>query len=880
MEETRFLLKNLVSKEGKNRLMKKANPVRYLIVTLFLAVFFVQAVSSISQKSVVYDEPMQLARGYTYWRTGELALTAGHPPLIDQLATLPLLPMDLRVPDSSLHYTTYNDQFLYHNRQDADKIIFWSRIPVVLLALALGLFTFKWAEELYGLGGGLMALFLFTFDPNLLAEARLVVTNVPVACFIFITVYFFWRLLRRPTTGNLLLSGLFFGLAQATKLSAIVLGPILALLALGQILAGRELRLPFGQSQSYRKGFLGECYVLLVMLFLIGIIGFAVVFVVYRGEIGPIADLGPGMRNYLDRLVPQNNPALASAVRFFLEKVPVPAPKYFYGFIETRYAFSEFSSVFFMNRGMEESWWDFFPVVFLIKSPVAKLLLLLGAVALSLYKREGFWDRDIFLIAPALTYFLIVMITWFPTGYHHLLPVLPFLFVFIGKLAPWAFQGRRRLVAGLPILLLGGWYFVSSVSVYPHYLAYFNELVGGPDNGYKYLVECNLDWGQDLKGLKAYMDENDLEEIWLGYFGTANPDYYGINYRCLPSRGLLSHERCRYPDRSSYERGAGIFAVSATLLQGRYLKDTHTFDWLKEYEPVAKIGYSIFIYNLLPAQAEEVRIGDNLIFNGYSVVGESADGGLLLDLYWRSRHAEAEDDRVYLKLLNGVYQVWGQQDGPGIFSGSEWLRGRMVRNRREIEVWPGTPPGFYQIAIDIHDPHNDRWLEPADRDELLLGPVENPRREPPPIDSLDIERWSGVNLGDRVRLLGYNRGSGFRPGGNLHLTLFWEAVAEMDEDYTVFVHLVDEEGRIWGQKDSQPVSGFYPTTNWKQGEIVRDQYDIAIPAETPSGWYRLALGMYLAQTGERLKVFSDDLSATDRILSEAIKVETETYEEW
>lgn len=101
-------------------------------------------------------------------------------------------------------------------------------------------------------------------------------------------------------------------------------------------------------------------------------------------------------------------------------------------------------------------------------------------------------------------------------------------------------------------------------------------------------------------------------------------------------------------------------------------------------------------------------------------------------------------------------------------------------------------------------------------------------------------------------------GSGFRPGDSIHLTLFWQCLEETDEGYTVFIHLVDREGRIWGQKDNPPVDGFYPTTQWQAGEIVRDQYDLLIPPNAPVGDYKIEVGMYLAETGERLPVNGDD----------------------
>jgi hypothetical protein len=97
-----------------------------------------------------------------------------------------------------------------------------------------------------------------------------------------------------------------------------------------------------------------------------------------------------------------------------------------------------------------------------------------------------------------------------------------------------------------------------------------------------------------------------------------------------------------------------------------------------------------------------------------------------------------------------------------------------------------------------------------------------------------------------------------QPGGEINLTFFWQALAATDQDYTVFIHLMDEEGHVWGQGDSPPADGFYLTTEWEKEEIVRDQHSIAIPPEAPAGEYRLDVGMYLVSTGERLPVSSEE----------------------
>ena len=135
---------------------------------------------------------------------------------------------------------------------------------------------------------------------------------------------------------------------------------------------------------------------------------------------------------------------------------------------------------------------------------------------------------------------------------------------------------------GLGLLLV--WYATGSILITPHSLAYFNEIGGGPNNGVNLLFESDFDWGQELKGLKTYLDDRKIDRIKFAYFSTADPAHYGIRYEPLP---------CERPGKQE----AGLIAVSATALQA-----WGCYDWLKKYEPVDKVGYTIFIYDIPSAK--------------------------------------------------------------------------------------------------------------------------------------------------------------------------------------------------------------------------------------------------------------------------------------
>jgi hypothetical protein len=171
------------------------------------------------------------------------------------------------------------------------------------------------------------------------------------------------------------------------------------------------------------------------------------------------------------------------------------------------------------------------------------------------------------------------------------------------------------LLIGIPV----AWTAISSLRVAPHQLAYFNESVGGPEQGYRYLSDSNLDWGQDLKGLTAYLDKEKLPIIYLSYFGTAPPAYYRIRYQDVVSKGTL---RPPPPGKVSADAPRKILAISAYNLQDVSNADDPLFRWLWVRQPVGKIGYSIFLYDLTDDQEGLAKLEETYVKSG---IGKQVD---------------------------------------------------------------------------------------------------------------------------------------------------------------------------------------------------------------------------------------------------------------
>jgi hypothetical protein len=310
-------------------------------------------------------------------------------------------------------------------------------------------------------------------------------------------------------------------------------------------------------------------------------------------------------------------------------------------------------------------------------------------------------------------------------------------------------------------------------------------------------------------------------------------------------------------------------------LTPEFVATINSLDYARLYRVPALVSQA----PVTPAYPLSIRLGDQIQLVGYDMASREAQPGdeIKLTLYWQSIQALTTDYSVYLRLVNGVYDVWGSLDGPplaGAMPTSLWQDGMVLADPRQIRVLEGTPPGSYQIAVGIYDPATMRHLAPhGETAEILLGPVIVKRGEPAPLPP--IEREVDAQLGNRVGLYGYELGGELVAGGKLDLTLFWRTLATMETDYAVFIHLLDQSGEIVAQTDSQPVSGYYPTSTWTLNEFVRDQHHLSLPDALAPGDYRLIVGMYDPTSAVRLEVVDDKGQPQgDSILLDTLQVET------
>jgi hypothetical protein len=256
---------------------------------------------------------------------------------------------------------------------------------------------------------------------------------------------------------------------------------------------------------------------------------------------------------------------------------------------------------------------------------------------------------------------------------------------------------------------------------------------------------------------------------------------------------------------------------------------------------------------------------------GYDFLPGAVDPGgtIRVALYWQAMRRVHNDYLLAVELRDDEGDVWVEQaDRPvdGTYPTTQWEEGEVLRDWHDLRVPATTGQGTYEVYVQVREGG-------AVVGELSLGEVEVVGR-PHYFTAPQIGHQLGVRIGDSVRLLGYDvERDQVRAGDVLRLTLYWEAVDEMEVSYTVFTHLLDPSNHIWAQHDSVPANGQAPTNTWVEGEIVTDVYELKVDPHAPSGGYVLELGMYEARTGQRLQVHNlAGEHVGDRVLSQLITV--------
>jgi hypothetical protein len=576
-----------------------------LAITLLLAMVAAQF-ASMRGESQANDESFHLLNGYRYLKTGTLSLGNEHPPLAGMIAAFPLLFLELRLPAPHLDagegaQRAREQEFLYANRYPAGTILLWARSATLLWSLTLGLLVAWWTRRRFGPVPALAALSLLAFDPGFLAHGHYIGNDAPVALCIFAAALSWNAFLANGRLSRALACGALTGIAISTKYSALLLFPIYVLLYLVH-----WWQRPAGWRHSFAH--------LIKNMFVVGGIMFAVVYAIFGFETRPLVPsdmmghpepLSAKLRKRPELLGPLaplvlSRPERLQLIETLLQRTPVPAPSFFRGLYLVSHHGAAGHPTYLLGQYSATGWWYYFPVVMAVKAPTGLALLFFLSVTISVRAilRGGLLAAvDLLkrlspdwyvLTVPPLFYLLAGVVIHINIGIRHILPVYPFLFIWIAA----ALFSKSRTTAPLWLprvasvcLILA---MAESILAFPYYTGFFNAPSGGMRMGGRYVVDSNLDWGQDLIHLKTYLAGRHVSKVCLSYFGAAPPAYFGIVAADVPA----SLQEAR--------RSACVVVMSNT----QFAFDgggARRYQWLNSLAPTDFAGSSFRIYDLAGA---------------------------------------------------------------------------------------------------------------------------------------------------------------------------------------------------------------------------------------------------------------------------------------
>jgi 4-amino-4-deoxy-L-arabinose transferase-like glycosyltransferase len=463
---------------------------------------------------------------------------------VKQLAAFSILSMRPKptLPDEddeswkSSKYIPFTRKFIRLNADRIPQIAFRARLPFLFLGVGLVFAMGFWGRRLFGSGPAILATTVTALSPNLLAHSKLATTDLAGSTFIFLSVGTFWWASRTFGLRRWVVCGFVTGLALITKFTALLLGPIYFILAILLVAGGgvgEQTRV-----QLTRSLLLGLTVVGIVAAVIVGAgYNFSFNYSLYLNGLKQIYSLG--------------------------------RPDYIF------YLFGQTST---------EPWWYYNIAALLVKLPLPTLsLLALATFSFSRNRERGSREAGLVLLVPAAVILIASFFNQANIGVRHVLPALPFLFLFTAL----AWPRRPHRFLRLLVVLLVLWTAVEAARIYPHHLAYFSSAVGGPNRGPYLLDDSNIDWGQDLPALEEWQRAHpDARPFRLLYFGNVPPDIYGVEAESMERQDIITPR-------------PGTYAISAhQLVWFRKLqaKAETDIDWLTRYRPIARAGHSIYIY--------------------------------------------------------------------------------------------------------------------------------------------------------------------------------------------------------------------------------------------------------------------------------------------
>lgn len=782
------------------------------VALLLLFFLYAQLVGAATSLSATVDEGFHITSGYEYLRTGKLRLFDEHAPVAKALFAWPLFFVpDLASPEIADGYVSGDliavTQATTLAYRPLDRVIVAPRLAAVLLTVILAATLCRCATSFAGPVAGLLALFLCAFDPNFLAHGSLSTTDMGATAFSFWAVWAGVRWMQRPTRWRWFVAALLLGLAQGAKLTALLIYPALGLgVLLTTVMQWRNGA--SWKSQLHSGGRSKNSFALLFAF--AGMVGLSllVLWALYGFEVRAL----PGV----------------------LGGVPLPAASHIERWVRLQDNLVYGREAFLLGQNAMHGWPQYFPVAFLVKTPLP-LLFLFAALLLHIacrVSRSKLHPLHFMFYAFPLLYALASLTSTLNIGYRHLLPTLPFLYVAVASCELRVKSCESRIanyILRFAFAFLLAWLVVGTLGIAPHYLTFFNELAGGPQNGWRFLADSNTDWGQTFKALATYQQETGLGTVNLSAFTFYDPAAYGVEY--MPIAPMTGAPPV-LPRRFNPE--PGLYAISATTLDGVPLAYPPTFDWFRHRAPFAQIGNAMHLYAVQPLSGAWIAqcatpvapLNDTAVDEGFGISG-------------------------LRRVTFDCEQSWVIPGG----TSAGWYA-RAIPEQTQLR-WPRSDAPRFDLL--------PAWMETLPVEGLKFSYLQPRHGELPTFAIWECAACHLLALPARVELengvdyLGMVTPSGAKPGTTVEVVTLWGVRQIPGQPLSIMLHLRDANNKSIAVGDGL---GF-PVEQWQAGDVLVQRHQLFVSAATVEDDYVLYTGIY--RLNDFVQLSTVPLTATLRV---------------
>ena len=557
-----------------------------ILAAALLGLYWWMATSVSDSQCTTGDEIAHLTAGYSYWKTDDYRLQPENGNLPQRWAAIPLLHRKLAFPTLDQTAWRISDvwdlgfQWFYERGNDLASMLRAGRGMICLLGVATGALVFLWARRLHGDKGGILAVALFAFCPTMLANGALITSDMTATLMFIAAITAFWAMAHRLTAWRLLVFGMALGLLCVAKFSAPLIAPMCAILFAVRV-AGKdtlEAGWPFARAVTGR---LRVALSLVAATLAACALAVGVIWASYGFKYPMFRHFEPNRVRSLvgwDVLEDQGGP-FVTIFRFARAHELLPE-SYIYGFAHT-YRFSRYRKSFLNGEYRSTGWWSFFPYTTAVKTPLALfgLMALAALFALSRRRAAPEWRERAYAWSPLLSLFCVywgfMLTSGLNIGHRHIMPVYPVLLVMAAGAAAWIERPLRW--TGACVAALAVWFAAESIWIRPHYLAYFNEIVG-PTDAWRHVVDSSLDWGQDLPSVRTWLDAHPPDgPVLISYFGSGDIGYYGIKGKRIGDANFDLRQRS-----APAVLTGGLWIISVTQFQQVYTEARGPWDMAKE----------------------------------------------------------------------------------------------------------------------------------------------------------------------------------------------------------------------------------------------------------------------------------------------------------